>query len=51
VPGLERLEGLIVPVVVTPFTVRFSANTTGDLAIIVALCKLRQHRRLPFPPP
>src|SRR5262249_30687665 len=34
VPRLERLEDRIVPVVVTPFTPRFSANAPGDVAII-----------------
>src|SRR5262245_32852389 len=34
VPRLERLEDRIVPVVVTPFTPRFSANAPGDIAII-----------------
>jgi hypothetical protein len=33
-PHLERLENRIVPVIVTPFTPRFSANATGDIAII-----------------
>ena len=31
---LERLEDRIAPAIITPFTVRFSANTTGDTAII-----------------
>jgi uncharacterized repeat protein (TIGR01451 family) len=31
---LERLEERIAPAVITPFTVRFAANTTGDTAII-----------------
>jgi hypothetical protein len=48
---LERLEDDIAPSIVTPFTIQFSDNVTGDLAIIVVLCNLRQYRRLPFPPP
>jgi uncharacterized repeat protein (TIGR01451 family) len=31
---LERLEDRIVPVVITPFNVRYTANVTGDIAII-----------------
>jgi hypothetical protein len=31
---LERLEDRTAPAVVTPFTPRFSANATGDIAII-----------------
>jgi hypothetical protein len=34
VPYLQWLEDRLAPVVVTPFAVRFSANATGDIAII-----------------
>ena len=33
-PRLERLEGRTAPAVVTPFTPVFSANVSGDIAII-----------------
>jgi hypothetical protein len=33
-PLFERLEARLAPVIVTPFTVRFTANATGDIAII-----------------
>jgi hypothetical protein len=33
-PRPEQLEGRIVPVVFTPFNVRFTATVTGDLAIL-----------------
>jgi hypothetical protein len=33
-PCLELLETRLPPAIVTPFNVRFSTNTTGDIAII-----------------
>ncbi len=33
-PNLEPLERRLAPAVVTPFTVRYSINTTGDIAMI-----------------
>jgi len=33
-PRLERLENRIVPTIVTPFTVRYTINTTGDTVVL-----------------
>src|SRR5260370_39404033 len=33
-PTVELLEKRLAPAIVTPFTVRYSINTTGDIAII-----------------
>ena len=33
-PALELLENRLAPAIVTPFTVRYSANTTGDTVIL-----------------
>src|SRR5262245_51138857 len=33
-PSLELLEGRTLPAVITPFTSRFSANDTGDIAFV-----------------